>query len=125
MIEELLAAAKAARSNAYAPYSNYKVGAAIRSESNIIYAGCNVENAVYPLGQCAERVAIQAMVRAGETRIAELLLLTENGETPCGACRQVMTEFAHDSMQIYLANGGSVVQETTLGALLPRAFRLR
>lgn len=125
MKEALLSAALEARENAYAPYSDYKVGAAVLSESGSIYSGCNVENGVYTLGQCAERVAIQTMVASGETKIVALLLATENADTPCGACRQVISEFADSHTPIYIADQNGIVEETTVGALLPKAFKLR
>ena len=121
---DLFEAAAAARQNAYCPYSEYAVGAAIRSEGGHIFAGCNVENAVYPLGQCAERVAIQCMVAAGESRFTELLLITENGGAPCGACRQVMSEFGDASVRVIIADSAGVIRETQLGKLLPDAFTL-
>ena len=125
MKEALLSAAMKAREHAYAPYSDYKVGAAVLSESGSIYPGCNVENGVYTLGQCAERVAIQTMVASGETKIVALLLATENAATPCGACRQVISEFANSQTPIYIADKNGIVEETTVGALLPKAFKLR
>lgn len=124
MKEELLAAAIRAMKNAYAPYSNYPVGAAVMSSLGVIYSGCNVENEVYPLGQCAERVAIQTMVASGETRFDALLLVTKNGGTPCGACRQVMAEFAAPSAVVFVAREDGIVREYTLGELLPDAFNL-
>ncbi|MEO7453610.1 MAG: cytidine deaminase [Fimbriimonadales bacterium] len=124
MKDQLFAAALQAHANAYAPYSNYAVGAAVASESGAIFAGCNVENAVFPLGQCAERVAIQNMVSAGGRRITELLLLTANGATPCGACRQVISEFSEGNLPIYIANADGIVSETTLEDLLPQRFTM-
>jgi cytidine deaminase len=124
-MNNLLDAAKRAREKAYAPYSNYLVGAAILTAKGNIYAGCNVENAVYPLGNCAERVAIQNMVSAGEREMAALLLLTENRATPCGACRQVISEFAKADVIIYIANPDAVISQTTIGELLPSAFKLK
>ena len=125
MKDALLSAAAKARERAYAPYSGYKVGAAILSGGNNIYTGCNVENGVYPLGQCAERVAIQTMVASGEIKVAALLLVTENAASPCGACRQVISEFADSDTPIYIADTNGIVQETTVGALLPQSFKLR
>jgi cytidine deaminase len=124
MKEALLEAAMDARQRAYAPYSNYSVGAAVLSETGQVYAGCNVENGVYPLGLCAERVAIQSMVVAGERQLAALLVVTENGASPCGACRQVMFEFAGYDVPVYIANAEEIIKETTVGALLPDPFRL-
>jgi cytidine deaminase len=123
--EALLSAAREARENAYAPYSGYKVGAAVLAESGNIYSGCNVENGVYPLGQCAERGAIQNMVASGDLKIVALLLATQNASTPCGACRQVISEFADSHTPIYIADTDGIVEETTVGALLPKAFKLQ
>ncbi len=120
----LFAAAAAARAGAYAPYSGFAVGAAIRTPSGAIFSGANVENAAYPVGTCAEAGAIAAMVVAGERRIAEILIIGE-GEalvTPCGACRQRIFEFASEDAKIYIAGLEGVRAEFTMGALLPRAF---
>lgn len=122
MKQKLFEAALDARANAYAPYSGYKVGAAVLSPTGEVFAGCNVENEVYPLGQCAERVAIQALVASGETRFEALILVTENGATPCGACRQVMAEFGAPKSVVYIANKDGVIRETSVGELLPDAF---
>ena len=123
-MNELFEAALAARKNAHSPYSSYAVGAVVRTESGRLFSGCNVENAVYPLGQCAERVAIQSMVAFGEKSFTQLLLITEDGGTPCGACRQVMSEFSEPDAQVLIANLDGVIRETTVGALLPDAFSL-
>ncbi|WP_036258871.1 cytidine deaminase [Methylocapsa aurea] len=123
-IERLFGAAAAARANAYAPYSGFSVGAAIRTPSGAIFAGANVENAAYPVGACAEAGAISAMVAAGERRIAEILILGE-GEalvTPCGACRQRVREFASDDAMIHVAGPNGVRASFTLAELLPQAF---
>lgn len=125
MKEDLFRAALAALENAYAPYSGYRVGAAVMSDDSSIFSGCNVENAVYPLGQCAERVAIQSMVAAGRQAIAGLLLVTENAATPCGACRQVISEFASPQTPVYTASLEKIVSETTVAELLPDAFKSR
>jgi len=122
MKQRLFDAALNARENAYAPYSNYKVGAAVLSALGEIISGCNVENEVHPLGQCAERVAIQAMVASGETRFEALILVTENGATPCGACRQVMAEFGTPEAVVYIADTDGIVKETSISELLPDAF---
>ena len=92
----LFEAARQAQAKAYAPYSRFKVGAAVRGESGAIYAGCNVENAAYPVGTCAEAGALAAMVAAGERHVAEILILGDGADlvTPCGACRQRILEFA-------------------------------
>ncbi len=124
-IEELFPAAAAARQNAYAPYSRFPVGAAIRSGSGAIYSGANVENAAYPVGTCAEAAAIAAMVNAGERQIAEILILAESAEPvmPCGACRQRIFEFAMKDMKVHSAGSGGGVRESMLFAeLFPHAF---
>lgn len=123
-IEELFSAAAAARSHAYAPYSGFAVGAALRTETGAIYCGANVENAAYPVGTCAEAGAIAAMVAAGERRIAELLVVAD-GEalvTPCGACRQRIREFAGEDTKIHVAGLQGVRATFTVEALLPEAF---
>jgi len=123
-IDELFEAASAARRNAYAPYSRFAVGAAIRSASGAIYRGANVENASYPVGACAETGAIAAMIVAGEREIAEILILGD-GEgltTPCGACRQRIFEFAGRDARILVAGPDGVRASFSIGALLPEAF---
>ncbi|MBM3568506.1 MAG: cytidine deaminase [Alphaproteobacteria bacterium] len=124
MSEDLLQAARAAMERAYAPYSKFKVGAALRGANGKIYAGCNVENAAYPQGQCAETGAVAAMVLDGERRIAEALVMGEGAETivPCGGCRQRLREFADDGLTVHLCDGRGIRRSTTLGALLPLAF---
>src|SRR5450631_2668525 len=102
-VEALFDAARAAQGRAYAPYSRFLVGAAIRGASGAIYPGCNVENAAYPQGACAETGAISAMIMSGEKRIAEMLVIGD-GEglcTPCGGCRQRIREFAAPEMKIH------------------------
>ena len=121
---DLLEAALAARDHAHAPYSGYRVGAAVRDRDGRIHAGANVENAAYPLGLCAEAAAIAAMVTAGGTAIAEMLVVAEGGQlvTPCGGCRQRIREFAGPATSIHLAEPGGVLATVTLGALLPMSF---
>jgi cytidine deaminase len=122
--ESLLAAARRAQLQAYAPYSRFRVGAAIRTRSGTIYAGCNVENAAFPVGSCAEAAAVAAMIMGGEREIAEALVLGE-GEvpaTPCGACRQILSEFAGAGTQVHAANSAGVQATFTLGELLPHGF---
>jgi cytidine deaminase len=121
---ELIAAASAARANAYAPYSRFAVGAAIRAADGTLHAGANVENAAYPQTQCAEATAIGAMVSAGGRRIAEMVVLAE-GEalcTPCGGCRQRIREFADRDTPIHLCGPEGVRRTVTLGELLPLSF---
>jgi len=121
---DIVAAARAAMKNAYAPYSRFKVGAAVRGESGRLYAGCNVENAAYPQGWCAEASAIAAMVMAGETRIVEAAVMGD-GEapcTPCGGCRQKLNEFADEDLPIHVCGTEGLRRTVTLGELLPLAF---
>ena len=119
--QALLEAALTARQNAYAPYSNYAVGAALLSENGQVYTGCNVENASYGLANCAERTAIFKMVSEGHQRMLAIAIATENGGSPCGACRQVMVEFAADIPVLLTDSAGNVV-ETTLYKLIPHHF---
>jgi homotetrameric cytidine deaminase len=120
--EALLRAAEAAMHNAHAPYSRFKVGAALRAAGGGIYAGANVENASYPQGQCAEASAIGALVAAGERKIAAVAVVAEQMEVcpPCGGCRQRLAEFAEPRTPVHL--GASYT--TTMGELLPMAFEL-
>jgi cytidine deaminase len=123
-LAELFAAAKAAQANAYARYSRFKVGAALRTPSGAVFSGCNVENAAYPQGACAEAGAIAAMAVAGERRIAEILVIGD-GEalcTPCGGCRQRIREFADSATLIHVAGPKGVRRTFTLGELLPESF---
>ena len=123
-IDELFAAALAVQQNAYAPYSNYRVGAAVLTSSGTIYAGCNVENAAYPQGACAEAGAIAAMCAAGEREIVAVLTVCD-GETLgtcCGGCRQRIREFAALDTPVYAADGNGVRATFTLEGLLPQSF---
>lgn len=117
-------AAISAYQNAYAPYSKFKVGAAIKGASGAIYTGCNVENVAYPEGTCAEAGAIAAMVSAGERQIAEVYVIADSPIpiSPCGGCRQKLAEFAHADMSVTMANLAGVEDTIDLGALLPGAF---
>lgn len=121
--EELVAAALQARSHAYSPYSRYAVGAALEGESGHIYTGCNVENISYGLTICAERNAVSAAICAGERRFRALAVATADGGTPCGACRQVLAEFAGPDLAIYAATPDGHYRHWSLGQLLPEAFR--
>lgn len=116
--------ATAVRLNAHAPYSNFQVGAAIRSASGKVYAGCNVENVAYPEGTCAEAGAIAAMVAAGETELVEVYVIAGSPMpvTPCGGCRQKLAEFGAADVKVTMATTGGVEELTTLGELLPGAF---
>ena len=120
----LVAAARAARVHAYAPYSNFAVGAALLDELGRIHAGCNVENAAYPQGQCAEASAIAHLVLAGGRRIvaAAVVGVAADPVTPCGGCRQRLREFADDACPIWVADLDRVRARHTLGELLPASF---
>ena len=122
--DALLVAASRAREHAYAPYSCFRVGAAVRTKSGSIFSGCNVENAAYPEGTCAEAGAIAAMVTAGETLITDVLVVADGTRTvvPCGGCRQKLAEFSIPEARIFLADSSGVVAVTTIGSLLPGAF---
>lgn len=117
-------AARAVRENAYAPYSNFKVGAAIRSASGAVFAGCNVENVAYPEGTCAEAGAIAAMVAAGETELAEVYVIADSPTPvpPCGGCRQKLMEFGKAGTPVTLATMDGAETAYTLAELLPGAF---
>ena len=118
---ELIAAALDARCHAHAPYSRFAVGAAVRTRSGRVYAGCNVENASSGLTVCAERVAIWSAVAQGEAEIEALVVVTAPGSTPCGACRQVMSDFTED-LPIVVADIKGMAWMTSLRALLPDPF---
>jgi cytidine deaminase len=122
-LEQMLELARQALVNAHAPYSRFRVGACVRAASGRLYAGCNVENASYPVGQCAEATAIGAMVAAGDRRIVEVVIATEGTELcpPCGRCRQQLAEFAGPETRVHLC-AGEIRMTTTLGELLPMAF---
>lgn len=123
-IDTLFAAARAVQARAHAPYSRFHVGAALRDEAGAVHAGCNVENAAYPVGTCAEAGAIAAMIAAGGRRIAAILVLGD-GEalvTPCGACRQRIREFAGPDTPIHVAGPEGVRRTFTLDELLPASF---
>ena len=123
-IAKLIEAAAAARANAYAPYSRFAVGAAIRAEDGSLHVGANVENAAYPQGQCAEASAIGAMIAAGRRRIGEMVVLADGAAlcTPCGGCRQRIREFADAGTNIHLCGPEGLRRTITLGELLPFAF---
>ena len=131
LMQQLVAAARVAREQAYAPYSRFQVGAALLDEQGRIHAGCNVENAAYPQGQCAEASAIAHLVLAGGRRILAAVVVGMAGGvggagglpvTPCGGCRQRLREFAADDLPIWAADGQAVRGRYTLGALLPASF---
>lgn len=118
----LLAAAREAYDRAYAPYSTYRVGAAVLGDDGQIYTGANVENAVYPLTMCAERVAIFRAVSAGVRTIEAVAVVTANGGSPCGSCRQVMREFGGPQMPVHIADTVGGCRTRTLDDLLPDSF---
>ena len=120
----LLQAAKDVRERAYAPYSRFKVGAAIRGASGAVYQGCNVENVAYPEGTCAEAGAIAAMVAAGETRIAEVFVIADSPSPvpPCGGCRQKIAEFAAPDVRVTLATTDGLEKVMSVAELLPGLF---
>ncbi|OGO26731.1 MAG: cytidine deaminase [Chloroflexi bacterium RBG_16_54_11] len=120
--EELIGRAIEARKMAYAPYSNYLVGAAVLAASGRVFTGANVENAAYPNSLCAERVAIFKAVSEGEREFVALAVVTGNGGMPCGACRQAMAEFGLDMRVLVACADGSLRQEATVSELLPGAF---
>ena len=123
-VEALFSAAKKAYDNAYAPYSNFPVGAALLTAEGEIFSGCNVENAAYPQGACAEAGAIAAMALAGRRRIAEVLVIGGGTGlcTPCGGCRQRLREFAGPDVTIHVAGPEGVRASFTLAELLPQSF---
>ena len=119
--DELLEAARAAREKAYAPYSRYKVGAALRTRSGQVFTGCNVENALYPLCTCAERTAVVKAVSEGYRDIEVIAVVTHNGGSPCGSCRQTLYEF-NPNTRVLLGDTQGHVREARLTSLLPDAF---
>ncbi len=120
----LIDAAREVRENAYAPYSHFKVGAAVRGRSGEVYTGCNVENIAYPEGTCAEAGAIAAMVAAGETELVEVAVIADSPTpvSPCGGCRQKLAEFGRADVAVTLATTDGKSEETTIGSLLPGVF---
>lgn len=119
--EELIARAALAQEYAYVPYSNYPVGAALLTRSGRVYLGANVENAVYSLTVCAERTAVFKAVSDGEREFEAIAVVTDNGASPCGACRQVLREFAPD-LPIYIADADGNYRQTSVAELLPDSF---
>jgi cytidine deaminase len=122
--KRLLGAARAVRLRAHAPYSRYRVGAAVLDERGRIHVGCNVENASFGLTVCAERNAVAAAVAAGAKRIRAVAVITRNGASPCGACRQVLAELGAPTTEVVLASPAGGATTLTLDALLPQAFKL-
>lgn len=123
-IDDLFNAAHGVQAHAYAPYSRFKVGAALLTETGSIFTGCNVENAAYPVGTCAEAGAIAAMVAAGERRIASIMIVGDGEElvTPCGACRQRIREFSSGDVAIHVGGPEGLRRSFTLEELLPYSF---
>ncbi len=123
-LQALLVAARAARERAYAPYSKFRVGAAVLDDQGRVHAGCNVENAAYPQGVCAEAGALSAMVLAGSTRVRAVVVVGEGPAwvTPCGGCRQKLREFAAPDTPVIVANEVQVQARFTLEQLLPQSF---
>jgi cytidine deaminase len=119
--EELIARATLAREFAYAPYSDYSVGAALLSRSGRVYLGANIENAAYALTICAERVAVFKAITEGESEFAAIAVVTSNGGSPCGSCRQVLREFA-PNIPVYIGDQSGNYRETTVAQLLPDSF---
>lgn len=120
--QELIQKAIQVRSRAYAPYSNYQVGAALLTKKGQIFTGVNVENAAYPDSICAERSAIFSAVSAGERDFEAIAVATRNGGTPCGSCRQVLSEFGLDIVVLLTDENENLLQEKTVRELLPGAF---
>lgn len=119
---ELIRHAIEARKNAYAPYSKYTVGAALRTKSGRIFSGVNIENAAYPQTVCAERTAVFTAVSEGEREFEAIAVVTENGGAPCGGCRQVLAEFGLDTIVLIAKADGSLINEVSVAELLPDAF---
>ena len=123
-MSDLFEKARTVRENAHAPYSKFKVGAALRTVSGKEFIGCNVENSAYPQGTCAEAGAIAAMIAAGEKEILEIFIVADSPSpvSPCGGCRQKLAEFSQPSTRVHLANLHGVLESHTLGDLLPHSF---
>jgi cytidine deaminase len=126
MVDEaaMLQAARAVREHAHAPYSRFRVGAALLDEQGRLHAGCNIENAAYPQGLCAEAAALAHLVAAGGRRVRAVIVVGEGGQpcTPCGGCRQKLREFAADDVPVIVADTRTVRARFTLGELLPHSF---
>jgi len=120
-MDKLINAARLARKNSYSPYSKYKVGAAVLTDNDTIISGCNVESSSYGLTCCAERTALFSAISNGHNKFKALAVITKDGGTPCGACRQVIWDLCGD-IPIYVADENGKVEETTSKTLLPKAF---
>lgn len=121
-LDTLIHLAKDAGTRAYAPYSNYTVGAALRSLDGTVYQGCNIENAAYPAGTCAERCALSKAVSEGAREFDAIAVVTRDGGSPCGICRQMMYEFAPNMRVVLAREDGNVTFDGTLSELLPLGF---
>ncbi|WP_414473264.1 cytidine deaminase [Microvirga sp. M2] len=123
-LDSLFEAARTIQAKAYAPYSRFKVGAAIATPDGQVFTGCNVENAAYPVGSCAEAGAIAAMIAGGQSRIGEIVVMGEGESlcTPCGGCRQRIREFAAPDTRIHVAGPAGIRRSFTLDELLPFSF---
>ena len=123
-MSDLFEKARTVRENAHAPYSKFKVGAALRTVSGEEFIGCNVENSAYPQGTCAEAGAITAMIAAGEKEISEICIVADgqNRVSPCGGCRQKLAEFSTPASKVHLANLKGILESYSLGELLPHSF---
>jgi len=123
-LQQLVAAARAAREHAYAPYSKFAVGAALLDETGRVHAGCNVENAAYPQGLCAEAGALAHLVLAGGQRVLAVVVagVAPQPVTPCGGCRQKLREFAADEVPVWSVDADTVLAQFTVGQLLPASF---
>ena len=123
-MSDLFEKARTVRENAHAPYSKFKVGAALRTVSGKEFIGCNVENSAYPQGTCAEAGAIAAMISAGEKEISEICIVADSPSpvSPCGGCRQKLAEFSTSSTKVHLANLKGILASHSLGELLPHSF---
>jgi cytidine deaminase len=121
---ELIAKAREARERAYAPYSNFLVGAALLGRSGQVYTGCNVENAAYPMTTCAERTAVVKGISEGEEEFEAIAVMTSTGATPCGSCRQILREFGglEGQLRVIVADTAGNVRRFTIGELLPEGF---
>ena len=120
--QSLIDLANDARRRAYVPYSNYPVGAALRTKTGSLFTGVNVENAAYPTTICAERVAVFKAVSEGEREFEVIAVVTDNGGSPCGSCRQVLAEFGLDTIVLIADGQGRLIKQTTVKELLPEAF---
>ena len=120
--QSLIDLANESRQRSYAPYSDYPVGAALRAKSGRVFTGVNIENAAYPTGMCAERVAVFKAVSEGEREFEVIAVVTNNGGSPCGACRQVLAEFGLETIVLIADGTGKLVKETSVAELLPEAF---